>query len=322
MNQISLSAFTDFNSAVPWGLWVNLYVWFMGISACSFMLLCWWNLKNNADLKHLTRMGIIVSIATFLAGLLSIQIDLGHIERFYKLFTSPNPTSPMSLMTIMYGIYFIILAISLLRLKNGLSRGFLKFSFIFAFFVIMVECLLFAKPPGRHWHSIIFIIHFFTSAFAASSAALLLITNITWTKNRKDEILSVLAKVALRAIIINLAVEILEQFVSSGARSSLNWIAIAGHITAVIFLSANGAKTTIYAGIIELGSVFLSKYATLISAQVVEPYRDFSKAYIEPRLQFSYFPTFFEMLVAAVLITVSFGLFYFIYKVFPLTREE
>src|SRR3989338_5824598 len=93
MNQISLGHLANFNSAVPLGLWVAIYVWLVGISAGCFAIVIFGNIINNTYFKQITRLGVILSLATLLAGLLSILVDLDHMERFYKLFTSPSPTS-------------------------------------------------------------------------------------------------------------------------------------------------------------------------------------------------------------------------------------
>ena len=188
MNQVSLSPFANFNSAVPWGLWVAIYIWLVGISAGSFLLVCWGNLKNHLSLKKVTRLGISLSLATLLVGLLSIQIDLGHIERFYKLFTSPSPSSVMAWMVWLYGVYAMILLWSLFKFKKEIPRSFLSFAFVFALVIIVIEALLFARPPGKHWHSLFFLIHFFTSSLVGAIAALIFTTGIFGPKNEKAQL--------------------------------------------------------------------------------------------------------------------------------------
>lgn len=322
MNQISFSPFANFNSAVPWGLWVAIYTWLVGISAGSFLLVMWSNLINNLQLKKLTRLGITLALSALLVGLLSILIDLGHMERFYKLFISPSFSSVMALMVWLYNIYFIVLAWSLLRLKKEIPRLFLIFSIIFAFVVILGESLLFARPPGKEWHSLVFPLHFLTSSLVSAIASLILAVGIFWTKSAKAEILKGISKIALPLVVINLIVEIMDMVSGGSLIYARNLFLILANILVILLLIKQNTTTVIFAGFIAASEVLFTKYNSLISAQLVEPFKGFSRAYIEPRLQFSYTPTFFEVLVSVFLVGSVLILFLILYKVFPLTREE
>lgn len=319
---ISLTPFTNLNNAVPWGLWVSIYIWLVGISAGAFMLIAWGNFQDNPHLKKITRLGLTLALSTLLAGLLSIQIDLGHIERFYKLFTSPNPVSVMDLMVWLYGVYFTIIAISLLRLKRGIPKSFFVFSFVFALAVIVLESLLFARPLGKHWHSLIFPIHFFTSSLVSAIASLIFIVGILWIKDKKQELLKGLGKVARSIIVINLIVELIDMFFMGNIIHIESWGLVLGNIIAILLLRKSTPVSITAAGFIELIVILLSKYNSLIFAQIVEPFKGFAKSYIEPRLMFSYAPNGFEFFIAMFLISLAAGIFYFLYKVLPLTKEE
>jgi len=317
---ISITALTNLNNAVPWGLWVSIYIWLVGISAGVFMLIAWGNIQGNPHLKKITRLGLALALSTLLAGLLSIQIDLGHIERFYKLFTSPNFASVMALMVWLYGVYFAILAISLLRLKRGISKSFFVFSFVFALVVIVLESLLFAMPPGKHWHSLIFPIHFFTSSLVSAIAALIFMAGI-WVKDKKTELLNGLGKIAITFVVINMIVEIIDIVTIGGFGHLISWVLLLGSVIAILLLRKSTPVSITIAGGIELIVVLFSKYNSLISAQIVEPFKGFAQSYIEPRLMFGYAPNGFEFFAAILLISLAAGLFYFLYKIFPLTRE-
>ena len=212
MTQISFAPFCNFNSAVPWGLWVSIYMWFVGISAGSIFLTMWGNISNNPHLKAITRLGVALSLAALSGGLLSILIDLSHIERFYKLFLSSNPTAPMAWIVWVYNFYALILVFLLLRMKKGIPRPFFWFALIFAFAIILIESLLFAIPPGKLWHSAIFPLHFLTSSLVSAIAALIVAVSIVRAKNEKNDLLIGLSKVAMPLIAINMAVEIMDLF--------------------------------------------------------------------------------------------------------------
>jgi molybdopterin-containing oxidoreductase family membrane subunit len=322
MNQISLSPFANFNSAVPWGLWVSIYIWLVGISAGSFLLVMWGNFKNNISLKKITRLAMMLSLSTLSAGLVSILIDLGHIERFYKLFISPNPNSVMACVVWLYNVYFVILAMFILRLKKQIPKPLALFSVIFALGIIIAESLLFTMPPGKHWHSLIFPIHFLTSSLVSAAASLIFIVGVSWPKGGKEELLKGLSKFVLPLVFINLIVEIIDMVSHGGLIYAGNWFLILINILVIVLLFTQSALTITFAGGIGALAVLFSKYSNLISAQLVEPFKGFSKAYIEPRLQFSYAPTSFEYLASIFLIALTVILFYILYKILPLTREE
>lgn len=318
MSQISFAQLANFNTAVPWGLWVSMYTWFVGISAGSFALIMLGNIMKIDCLKKLTRWGILLSLSTLLAGLLSIQIDLGHMERFPKLFLSPQFESVMAIMVWLYGVYFFVLLFSLRSLKKGLPGVFLGAGLIFSLAVLVMESLLFALPPGKHWHSPMFSLHFLSSSLVAAIAALIFSVGGFWDKSGKAELLAGLKKIALPLVVINFAIEILEML----KLSDFNLFLIAGNIIIIALLLKKDDTLITLGGFIALLNILLSKYHGLISAQLIEPFKGFSKAYVEPRLQFSYTPTFFEYLASIGLVCLAIVLFYAFYKVLPLTKEE
>ncbi len=322
MNQISLSFLANFNSAVPWGLWVSIYGWLVGISCASYAIVMWANITNNTDVKKLTRLGVMLAISTLMAGLLSILIDLGHMERFYKLFISPNFSSMMAWEVWLYNIYFVLLgAVTLFWLKKGVPRPVSQFSVVFAVSIIIVESLLFAVPPGRAWHSPLFVAHFLTSSLVAGAGALILATAALWNKNGLEGQLKALAKIAIPLIAVNFIAEAAEMIshgvlVSVGAALAL----LAAALAAALLMSAKPSFIKL-AGLIALVSTLAVKYGSLISAQAVMPYKRFEKAYIEPKLAFSYCPSLPEIIIGAGLVTSAAVIFYILYKLFPLTKE-
>jgi protein NrfD len=318
MNQISLAPLANFNSAIPWGLWVVVYVWLVGISVGTFLIISWLNLRNVLPLKNLNRVALSLSLSTLLAGLLSIQIDLGHIERAYKLFLSPNLHSPMGWMGILYNLYLLVLIFSFFRLKKEKPKLFFIFSILLGLGLILVESLLFARPPGKHWHSLVFVMHFFSSSLVAGIAALLVILGLFWRKEGKVELVRQLSKIAMVLVSINLILEISEMF-SFGA---IQWPLVILNILALGLLATRKSWGVALAGAMVGVAVFLSKYHAIIAGQAIEPYRGFAKAYIEPRLQFSYAPSSFEILVAAVILGIAAIVFVFLYWILPFGREE
>ena len=319
---ITLSPLANFGSAVPWGLWVSIYIWLVGISAGNFSMIMWGQLKDKPHIKKLTRIGMVLSLSCLLAGLLSILADLGHIERSYKLFISPNFTSIMAWMVWMYNVYAAVLLGSLLFLKKDFPKIFSKIGFLFGITLLLLEGLLFAMPPGKLWHSPIFVIHFLTSSLASGILALIVVVSFFWEKDGKEEFIKQLGNSAVVFILGNLLIEIIEMIAHGNVTHTANWLLIGGGIIVIALLLKRASSTITLAAIIGLINILLSKYYSVVSAQIVEPFKNFSHTYIEPRIQFSYAPSAFEFLVAIFLVCAAGVLFYFLYRIFPLTREE
>jgi molybdopterin-containing oxidoreductase family membrane subunit len=320
---ISLTPLTNLTSAVPWGLWVVIYVWFIGISAGSLLFIAWINSSGDKlHLKNLSRPGICLALAALLAGMLSILIDLGHIERFYKLFISPSPTSVMAWMVWIYGIYAGVLALLLINLKKGITQVFWKFAFLFALALIVMESLLFALPPGKLWHSPIFSLHFLTSSLGSAITSLILVTAILRIKSEKPGLLEGLSRIALPVIIVNLCVEIIDAVYHGAIGHIERWVLLLSNIFVVTLLLRRRPGTITFAGCLGLITILLSKYSSLVSSQLIEPFKGFSQVYIERRLAFSYAPNMFEFFASVLLIVLAAGIFYLLYKILPMTREE
>lgn len=321
MIQISLASFANFNSAVPWGLWVVIYVWLVGISVGSFVLVMWGNLQGSQNLKALIKIATILSISTLLAGLLSIQIDLGHIERFPKLFLAPNFNSVMAWMAWLYTAYLGVLLLSLRWLKKEAPKLFCGFAVIFAMAALISESLLFSRPPGKIWHSLFFQLHFITSSFVSAAGALVMLTAILKRAQIKDPILLTLGKIALPFVMLNTIIEVMELVNHHSLFSRSGLVITLLNIGIIVCLLKKTPGGIIKFGYLALIQVLLSKYHAIISAQLIQPYQGFAKAYIEPKLGYNYFPSGFEIIAAGGLLLMVPAVFYFLYKIFPLTRE-
>ena len=103
----------NYGSYVPWGLWVSSYIYFIGLSAGAFLLSSMINVFQVQSLKKLGRFSLFVAAITLMMALLSIWFDLGHMGRFYEVFTRPNFSSMMAWMVWLYTAYFILILVEL-----------------------------------------------------------------------------------------------------------------------------------------------------------------------------------------------------------------
>src|SRR3990170_7761806 len=58
-----------YGSYVPWGLWVALYAWFVGVSTGAFMLFALGEVFGIERLRASGRPALVVSLAGLIAGL-------------------------------------------------------------------------------------------------------------------------------------------------------------------------------------------------------------------------------------------------------------
>ncbi len=103
----------NYGSYVPWGLWVSSYIYFIGLSAGAFLLSSMINVFQVHQLRKLGRFSLFVAAITLMMALLSIWFDLGHMGRFYEVFTRPNFGSMMAWMVWLYTGYFILILVEL-----------------------------------------------------------------------------------------------------------------------------------------------------------------------------------------------------------------
>jgi molybdopterin-containing oxidoreductase family membrane subunit len=113
----------NYGSYMPWGLWVSAYIYFSGLSAGSFLLSSLYYVFGIKRLEGIGRLSLLIAVVTLLMGLLCILFDLGHMGRFYEVFTRPSFSSMMAWMVWLYTAYLIlILGMLWLDLRCDLDR--------------------------------------------------------------------------------------------------------------------------------------------------------------------------------------------------------
>jgi molybdopterin-containing oxidoreductase family membrane subunit len=101
----------DYTSSIPWGLWVSAYVYLVGLSAGSFLLSALIYVFGLRKLEPIGKLALFTALVSLVSALITIWLDLGHMERFYYVFTRGNPLSMMAWMVWLYTAYFIVLLV-------------------------------------------------------------------------------------------------------------------------------------------------------------------------------------------------------------------
>jgi molybdopterin-containing oxidoreductase family membrane subunit len=103
----------DYGSVVPWGLWVAMYIYFIGLSAGAFLVSSLVYVFRIRRFESIGRIALFTAVITLVLALLSISADLGHTFRAWHVLVYPNFKSPMAWMIWLYAAYFVILLLEL-----------------------------------------------------------------------------------------------------------------------------------------------------------------------------------------------------------------
>jgi protein NrfD len=243
----------NYGSLVPWGLWVAAYIYFIGLSAGSFLISSLVYVFNMKRFERIGRLAVFTAVVTLFLALLSIWADLGHMGRAWEVLVYANFKSPMAWMIWLYSAYLLLLVVELwflLRadLVAGLSAPGLKGAVyrtlslgstdrsdaaaardrrtvrVLATIGVPVAIMfhggvgaLFGVVAARpHWHSGMFPILFLLSALVSGGALLTVIAAIFqdgWRQNR-DTVLA-LGQMVLGLLLLDVLFQISEMLVAT-----------------------------------------------------------------------------------------------------------
>ncbi|HBW34420.1 MAG TPA: molybdopterin oxidoreductase [Desulfosporosinus sp.] len=99
---------TNLTSSFSWGLWVVFYIFFIGLSAGSFLLSTMIYVFKMHALEKIGRLSLLSALFSLVGGLMFVLIDLGHPERFWYTLVHRNFTSVLE-----WEIHFYLLYIML-----------------------------------------------------------------------------------------------------------------------------------------------------------------------------------------------------------------
>ena len=104
---------TDYGSVVPWGLWVAVCIYFVGLSAGAFLVSSLVYVFNIKRFERVGRLALFTAVVTLILALLSISADLGHPFRAWYVMIYANFESPMAWMIWLYSAYFALVVVEL-----------------------------------------------------------------------------------------------------------------------------------------------------------------------------------------------------------------
>ncbi len=332
----------NLGSYVTWGLWVSLYIYLVGLSSGAYIFTSLASVFKLERFAGLRKISLLASLATLIAALAAIVLDLGHWERFWYVFVYPTPSSMMSWMVWLYSLYFLLLTIQVFfafRAQLEKARFLFLIGFPLAIAIPVCGGSLFGVIGARpYWHSAIFPVLFFFEALLSGTALIAFLGIIFGlAKDDKEGIFIILPKIILGLLAVNIVLE-------AGVMAVPLWGQVAYHIDAVKLVlfgefwwvfwiahiglgcliplllllgKANIIKTAAASGLIAL--TFMSvRLNIVIPALAIPELKGLESAFIEKRLMFSYIPSFHEWRVSLFIIILAVGLFYAGLKLLPL----
>jgi len=102
-----------YTSSIPWGLWVALYVNFISVSAGTFLISALVYVFGMQSLARVGKLALFTALVSLVTALIFIWFDLGHMERFWEVYSRGNPMSMMAWMVWLYTAYFALLVVEL-----------------------------------------------------------------------------------------------------------------------------------------------------------------------------------------------------------------
>lgn len=331
-----------YGSYVPWGLWVALYFHFVGIAGGVFVVGAFGYIMNLPKFRENIRNIMVISMASLIAGMLSIWLDLGQPFRFQNVFLTPNFGSMMTFNAWSYMAFLFTMAVIFwlsLKKKNqgdlNDKTGWLLPFIIFGIFISVAFPsqsgsffgVVDAKP---FWNSGLLSVMFLTSAITSGTAILMFYFTLIIKDNPiENKSFAYLLKVLTGGIAIYLASEFAEysiaywspnshvfeaaQMVIQGPFWWVFWLVHIGGVFVAMYLLFVKKTLPAYglAAFIIAVTFVSARLNVLIPGQSIAQLKGLQEAFYQDRLSFIYTATALEYFVSFFIAALPIGIAYF-----------
>ncbi|OGK89034.1 MAG: hypothetical protein A2X52_00155 [Candidatus Rokubacteria bacterium GWC2_70_16] len=337
-------------SYIPWGLWVGLYVYLVGISGGAFLVAFLHYALGVGSMRRPGRYAIPFALASLGGGLALVQLDLGHMDRFWTLFTRTSPASLLGWMVWVYTLYALVLA-AMLGAMALESRRALRWLAVAGFVLVVTfgggEGALFGVLGARpFWSSGSLPIRFLSSAFLSGMAAVTFVVAAfrRWPADAEHQAASWFLRRALLGLLaLNIVIEVLEVSVTLytglppvvetyhllmfGPYWWMFWVlqlAVGLAIPLALLASPAGARPAWLglAGFLVAVGYAGTKQNLVGVGFLVPEFRRLPEAFVHPRLSVTYFPSATEWFVAAGVIGAAALAFVVAIEVLPFLKNH
>lgn len=185
-----------YGSYVVWGLWVAAYLFFAGTAAGAFMISTLDLLFHVKIFKGTGQIALWVGLVSLASALLSIWLDLGHMERIWKVYLQGNLGSVMAQMVWGYTLFGLLmlasLYLSIRSPQSSLLKTLLIIGLPLSLFVSgAVGALLGVEASRLFWHVGLLPVQFPVFSLASGAAAMLAAIGLFGSKispNRSEQL--------------------------------------------------------------------------------------------------------------------------------------
>jgi len=110
---------TNLSSITPWGAWIAFYIFFVGLSAGSFLLSSLIFVFDMKEFDKLGKMALFTAIISMIVALTFVLMDLGRPERAFSALFHWNVTSILAWEMRFYVVYITLLVVELYIAMRG-----------------------------------------------------------------------------------------------------------------------------------------------------------------------------------------------------------
>jgi len=96
---------------IMWGLMIVLYPYVTGLVAGAFIVSSLYHVFGREELRPVSRLSMVASLAFLLVAPLPLLSHLGHPERAFNIMITPHFTSAMAAFGLIYGLYLVLVVI-------------------------------------------------------------------------------------------------------------------------------------------------------------------------------------------------------------------
>lgn len=329
-----------YGSYVPWGLWIAIYFHGVGIAAGAFAVSAVAFLLRAPGFgsRLSLRIACVLVAASVGPALLAVGLDLGRVERAYRMVVDPSFTSMMAFNSWLY-VALLGTAGAVWVLSFRPDRGWLKPVLVLGVVLsLMVPSqsgaffgVVDAKP---YWHSALLPILMLVSAITAGAATLMVVRAVlgdTAVAGVRDSAgsaraaVGVLRPVLLLGMLTYFLLEFAEfsivlwdsasdspalDLVLTGPYWWVFWLVhlLLGGVVPLIMLLTRRPALWVGAGVLVAVTFLSTRLNVLIPGQSVEEIAGLQDAFFHPRLSYVYDATAMEYLVGLFVLALAMAL--------------
>ena len=313
----------NYGSYVVWGLWVAMYLFFAGVSTGAYMIASLEYLFGVKIFKGTGKVALWGALVTMPAALATIGMDLGHMERIWKVYLMPNFGSLLAQMVWGYSLFLPVTLLSLWLVFRKPDSRWVKPLFAFGLFLAFilsggVGALLGVNASRPFWHVGLLPAQFPVFSLATGAAFMMLV--LGWFGPKSDErlpqqlwVLSI-ATIGLALIKVYFLWTDFSQSIYGGMLENVAavnavlygrywwafWflqIGLGTVLPIIVLLQPKLAKNGFWAGamgfLVLLGFV-VARANIVFPALTVPELEGLATAFTGPHLNFDYFPSLME----------------------------